>query len=373
MFVAGCHRSGTSYLSSILSLLVDGSRQNDLDLTVDNPRGYFESTLLRSFNDKILDLAGYTWDRPPLGQFDWNQGRFLLEGVRVKNEFLGYAGKRNWVDKDPRLSLTFPIYDHILLERRPIAISVRSPAEVSRSLHYRDGFSQEKGLLLWFLYNRACAGFLDTQTDLIASYESLINGDNDQLERIGNFLVESQYSLREGGRGIEDAVKLAHEQCTDRSLRRHQTDTRHSHSQTTNELSQYCETLYKELEDEKWSIKSFKRCFDPVPTWIIDHYHNILSEGEPSLEYWRTMEYRGVSVDCTTGNDSRDQELIATYSDLILAIQSMKMLLRDQNEQGQNSDTAIELRKRIKDIESSTSWKITAPLRWIANARRRSQ
>ena len=85
------------------------------------------------------------------------------------------------------------------------------------------------------------------------------------------------------------------------------------------------------------------------------------------------MEYRGVSVDCTTGNDSRDQELIATYSDLILAIQSMKMLLRDQNEQGQNSDTAIELRKRIKDIESSTSWKITAPLRWIANARRRSQ
>ena len=81
MFVVGCHRSGTSYVSGLLSSLVDFSRPSDLDRTADNPRGYFESTLLRPLNDQLLAASGFSWDRPPLTPVHWSQDRFLLQAI----------------------------------------------------------------------------------------------------------------------------------------------------------------------------------------------------------------------------------------------------------------------------------------------------
>ena len=184
MFVVGCHRSGTSYLSGLLSDSVGCQRPSDLDRTVDNPRGYFESTLLRPFNDQLLDAAGYAWDRPPLTPVHWSQGRYLLQAIRRKSDFEGYALTESWVDKDPRLALTRPLYEHLLLKRVPCVFILRNPLDVARSLWLRDGFSMEKGLLIWFLYNRGCALGYQSDIDQLVSYESVLAGDVSQDHHI---------------------------------------------------------------------------------------------------------------------------------------------------------------------------------------------
>ena len=46
---------------------------------------------LRPFNDQLLSAAGFSWDRPPLTPVHWSQGRYLLQAIRRKPDFAGYA------------------------------------------------------------------------------------------------------------------------------------------------------------------------------------------------------------------------------------------------------------------------------------------
>ena len=349
--------------------MVTNARNGDLELTIDNPAGYFESTLLREFNDKVLELAGYSWDRPPLGRMHWCQGRFLLEAVRIKSQFRGYAANRDWVDKDPRLSITYPLYSHILLERRPVAISLRDPLEVAGSLYLRDGFSIEKGLLIWFMYNRSCADFLSPETDLVVNYNRLLEADQNELENIGKFLIGSKYSLACKSSDISARLSGAHKDCSVRSLKRQspgnmRLDNRHTR------LVKYCVDVYRSIRNAECTISQYKSIFREVPYWIVDSYHKVFSEGQPSLEYHRVLESKGISVECTSGNKDIDEELIATYSDLILSIHELKKSLPGDlgNESISRAADCKELdlaKERLAAMESSTSWRITAPLRSI--------
>ena len=344
----------------LLNSVIGCHRSHDLDVTVDNPRGYFESTLLRSFNDRLLESAGFAWDRPPLGEYNWRQGRYMMEAIRVKNDFKEYSLRKDWIDKDPRLSITLPIYDHILLERRPTAVSVRPPTEVQSSLYYRDGFSESKGLLLWFLYNRSCTHFIREGTDLLVSFPELVNGDETTLGRIEKFLRDSSYILKCSTADLRESIVTEHKNNTDRKLRRRNQNLT---DRDGGMLLKHCQMIYEQVELAQWGISAYQEAFEVVPSFVIDMYHAVLSEGEPSLECCRRMEQRGISVSCSTGDSDLDNELITSYSDLILAMQTMRDELKMNSLE--NVDA---LKQRITDMENSTSWRSTSWLRWIASA-----
>jgi len=365
MFVTGCHRSGTSYLAMILDSVINGRRSRDLDATVDNPRGYFESTLLRGFNDRLLNMAGYTWDRPPLGEFNWNQGKYLLEAIRIKEEFRHYSLGRDWLDKDPRLSITMPIYKHLLLDHKPTVAAIRPPNEVQQSLHYRDGFSSNKGLMLWLLYNRSCSGFLREDKDLLVDYPELMNGSECGLTRMEQFLKRCDYDLVCSSVELIDQLKDSHRIHTEKRLRRRQ-HTSGNEGVPTGELFDYCQSIYETVQASGCSITALKEACHELPGFIVDMYHSVLSEGEPSLEYYRRTEQAGISNSCSTGDSELDAQLITTYSDLILAIQAMREELR-----ANGPESVDALKQRIIDMENSSSWKFTAALRWIASVLKR--
>ena len=62
MFVLGCHRSGTSLLTGIISdaLPKKPKAENDDQLAaqVDNPGGFFESRQLVNLNESLLSQLG---------------------------------------------------------------------------------------------------------------------------------------------------------------------------------------------------------------------------------------------------------------------------------------------------------------------------
>ena len=194
MFVIGCHRSGTSLLASIISHCLGEKRTGDLDAVVDNPRGFFESSRLREFNDNILKKCGFSWDRPPLQPLAWSFGDRIQHLIPARVLFADYATQNNWVDKDPRLSISYGAFLHILLKPTPLAFSLRHPWAVTRSLQVRDGMDQERGLMLWLLYNRHASRYLKAN-DLIIHYENLLpnNGNaagDSSLKAMEQFLQQ---------------------------------------------------------------------------------------------------------------------------------------------------------------------------------------
>ena len=373
MFVVGCHRSGTSYVSGLLSGIVGCLRPSDLDRTVDNPRGYFESTLLRPLNDQLLSAAGYSWDRPPLTPVHWSQGSYLLQAIRRKSDFASYALTESWVDKDPRLSLTRPLFEHLLLKRIPCLFVIRNPLDVARSLRLRDGFSTEKGLLIWLLYNRGCALGYQHNYDQFVSYEALMAADASHLDRLRKFLAprllipDSKFDL-----SLDEQIIQAHREHTDQSLRRNQGELNEEDMVLPGtfaaDLRDHCCSVFESIKQSSFSSSTFIRQFQSRPSALIDNYDRIVSEGMPSLEFLRLHDTScsgspdaGLSAELSTAQYGQDQALISDYASLLNAVHDLRQELN-------HSSSALELeslQSRLNAIQSSFSWQLTAPLRHL--------
>ena len=65
--VLGMHRSGTSLITRLVSLLgIEVCRYEDLLVGgARNPRGHWESVSLNAYNDRLLEELGCTWFCPP--------------------------------------------------------------------------------------------------------------------------------------------------------------------------------------------------------------------------------------------------------------------------------------------------------------------
>lgn len=386
MFVAGCHRSGTSYLSGLLSSVINCSRPSDLDSTVDNPQGYYESTLLRPFNDALLHLSGFSWDRPPLAPVHWTQGQYLSFVIRNKDDFRDYALSTGWVDKDPRLSLTFPIFQHLLLRRVPCIIPVRHPIDVAHSLFLRDGFSLQKSLMIWYLYNRSFALFASIDDDQVVSYEQLLSGNQTQLERLCTYLKPSAVRLNADAH-LMDQIITSHRKLTKQSLHRNNSSDRPSTipgelCSAAALLTDFCLDVYHTLSDSQYDFRVFQTVFSQVPQWFVDSYDYVFSEGQPSLEYLLLHDIRPTDALLNLTSDLSSQlsevnpQLVREYSELITSVHHLRedlAALRDRTgdvSSASNDNLLHELeaaRQQIFALESSAVWRYTAPLRMIAD------
>lgn len=151
--VTGMHRSGTSCTAGLLekcgySLGTSHGLLADNRAMSSNQKGHFENLAVVSLNEKILAQAGGSWCCPPPAAEIERAGKDLAGQMeRFSREFNGR------VIKDPRLSLTLPLW----LKHCPgidcVVVCVRNPLSVAGSLRKRDGFALNAGLWLWFQYN----------------------------------------------------------------------------------------------------------------------------------------------------------------------------------------------------------------------------
>jgi len=380
MFVIGCHRSGTSLLASIISHCLGEKRTGDLDAVVDNPRGFFESSRLREFNDNILKKCGFSWDRPPLQPLAWSFGDRIQHLIPARVLFADYATQNNWVDKDPRLSISYGAFLHILLKPTPLAFSLRHPWAVARSLQVRDGMDQERGLMLWLLYNRHASRYLKAN-DLIIHYENLLpnNGNasgDSSLKAIEQFLQQHLSASSFQASAINNSHKNIHS-LIDPNLQRSS-----SKELDRTKLAIYCEEIYKQLTDNKNALnsESLYSIFDPLPGWIIDKYDQVMATGAPSLEYLRQFTYNQALAAPAADPPTEVNEFIENQEkDSILIAQQQQELLELKLEVASCKQHEIDSVERIKDLEykisvlreylnqihKTLSWKVTAPLRWL--------
>jgi hypothetical protein len=179
LVVVGMHRSGTSAMTRMLSLLGAALPEQLMNSQPDNPGGFWEPQQIADLNDEILRSLDSDWHdvfafrpKPYLSNFD---GVYVARAVNLlENEF---SGSEMIVLKDPRVSVLTAFWDRALRSAGYTAnyiIMVRNPLEVAESLRVRDGFPREKSLLLWSSYMLAVERDTRALSRTFVSYDDLI-------------------------------------------------------------------------------------------------------------------------------------------------------------------------------------------------------
>lgn len=164
LFVAGMHRSGTSFLGECCGALGLTLPQDRGGPASDNPRGHFEPLAVVALNDAILGRAGALWQRigtPALPPAD--DALFAQIDAAIASSF-GDAPRI--MVKDPRLSLTLPLWRawaEARGTRAAVLIALRDPREAAHSLARRDGMDPDAAILSWLAHT---LGALEASTGL---------------------------------------------------------------------------------------------------------------------------------------------------------------------------------------------------------------
>lgn len=196
VFVLGMHRSGTSFAAGLMpSVGLAPLRGTEREPGESNAKSNREIEEMRLVNVRLLRSAGhdgFAINPPfvPLGSDSVSPNR--LEHART--QFRSRLPDRSWYWKDPRLSLTLPIFLGMLeAGERPYAVvPFRHPIEVALSHRKRDELALPVGLALWEAYvqcaMRAVEGlptFFVDYSKALAEPAALVERLHDQLHRDG--------------------------------------------------------------------------------------------------------------------------------------------------------------------------------------------
>lgn len=148
--VLGVHRSGTSLLTAGLQALGLDLGPLPVERDIDNPRGYFENHVIRSFNDRLLENLGTSWSdshfRAEMVGLDgpaWADWRDKAAALLQAH----YGGRAAVALKDPRITQLLPFWTTVLKDLgwdQHHVLILRHPDEVTESQMQRVGRRPER-------------------------------------------------------------------------------------------------------------------------------------------------------------------------------------------------------------------------------------
>ena len=193
ILVLGMHRSGTSSLAGALVRLGVTPPLNLIRPNDENPKGFWESTVIVGLNDEILAAGGSSWD-------DWrpfDPGRidpalaFTLK-TRARSALIREFGEASLaVIKDPRLCRLMPFWSSVLQDSgwSPRALlPLRSPLEVASSLERRNGIPLSLGCLIWLRHVLDAEAGTRNMRRAIVDWNGFLRDPPGALERVGEQL-----------------------------------------------------------------------------------------------------------------------------------------------------------------------------------------
>jgi hypothetical protein len=188
VIILGMHRSGTSVITNILSKagFYLGEESDIMHANQWNPDGYFERWSVAIVNDIILYLAGGAWHSPPAEE---NIFRVKLD-PKIESLLKTYEGQKQSIIKDPRMCLTLPVWENVLVDNLHIVYIDRQPEAIAASLLRRDNFSKEKSMHLWQVYTERAEKYIQNYPNFALQYEDLLSKERPNvLKNLASFLA----------------------------------------------------------------------------------------------------------------------------------------------------------------------------------------
>lgn len=219
--ILGMHRSGTSALARVISLLGADLPQSlmggEAGHTASNPTGHWESEPLAKLNEALLRSAGLSWRSIEPVAPDWYQSARFAEfrdSARdtVEEEF---GASNLFVYKDPRTCLLVPFWLEVMhsigIDVRVIC-TYRDVEEIARSLHARNEISPDVARLLWLRSVIEAEGESRQVRRVHVSYDQLLADWAKTTAHIGEGLgiswpKHSHHTRREIGAFLDDGLR----------------------------------------------------------------------------------------------------------------------------------------------------------------------
>ncbi len=215
IMVLGMHRSGTSALTRVISLLGAALPHRVLDSDDSNASGYWEPKSLNNLNEKMLAEAGSSWD-------DWRpfdaenlpperREFYRTEIARLVGE--DYGAARLFVIKEPRITRFAQMYADILQSMQidvRYVVASRNPLAVAASLEKRDGSSHGFGTLVWLRHVLDAEQASRLGPRAFVSYEAILEDWRPCLQRVAKTLsLGWPRSFDEAGSDVDAFISSA--------------------------------------------------------------------------------------------------------------------------------------------------------------------
>lgn len=206
--VLGMHRSGTSLSTELMQRLGATISEDLVPAAAENPRGYFESSVISGIQEQLLNAFGGSmwWTSTTLNPMPDNW--WLLPAVQpYRQRLLEYVKQELarcehvWAFKDPRTARLLPMWNTIIDElgvEAKYVLVVRDPIEVAGSLHTRQKMSQAYAELLWLEHNSDAATYGANRLKAIVEYRHWF----------GNPVEQATYLATALGMAVPDSAKL---------------------------------------------------------------------------------------------------------------------------------------------------------------------
>lgn len=191
--VLGMHRSGTSATARSLQTLGIRLGGRLMEPAANNEKGFYEDLDLVALNEEMLQVCGRKWDSlEPLREVDVDllcSNGYLLRAVSLLRDKLGDDPAFGF--KDPRTARLLPFWQRVFLSADfnvRYVMAYRNPLSVVRSLEHRDGFDSAKSFLLTADYLLSCLNLAQGSQLMMIDYDCLVNEPREELEKLSEYL-----------------------------------------------------------------------------------------------------------------------------------------------------------------------------------------
>lgn len=345
LVILGMHRSGTSLLARISNLLGANIGNKLLAPQTDNPTGFWELQKIQEIHDELLSTLGLSWYSLGNLPSDWlhqpevqASKRRLLNAVQVE-----LMDAELPCIKDPRICRLIPLWEEVFqqLNWEPSYLHVaRNPVEVAQSLKARDGFVFRKSYLLWLRHVLEAERYTRDRTRSFVGYDDLLK----DWRQVMN-LVWPRLGL--GVLKVKDSVAEEIDHFIRPELNHYQADaeciqTEERPSTLVNETFRAC--MVARQSDNSETKQEFSRIRSVIAETAC-LYEPILVDTKQRL---------------AEQNDRTEAELKSLETQHSAALARVEQLTADVNHLNNN---IAQRDNAINSILSSTSWRLTSPLR----------
>lgn len=353
--VLGMHRSGTSAVTRGLQALGIELGDNLLEAVPgNNDKGFWEDVDILDINMRLLEHLGSNWDALPLISPDAiNLERlqnFISEASNVLEKKFENASV--FGVKDPRICILLPFWKHIFqsleLDTRYV-LSLRHPLAVAGSLRRRDQISMQRSLTLWNGYTERALSFTSNEKRIFVDYDDVLDNPERELEKIAAL----------AGIAMETVDANAIQEYTTGFLTK---DLNHSFEtgckEIEEDLLQKSECIYFDLytrcqnNGAQKRPESREKLLLNSQLFALDHE----SQKKDGLLF-QLQQKIDAEIEKSHAHLNRVGELELQLNELNRKSTTLKQQLDTAN------DALRSARADNKAILSSTSWRVSAPLR----------
>lgn len=340
--VLGMHRSGTSAAARLLNLLGGDLGRNLLPPKPDNPQGFWENARIVQAHDDFLWDINRVWNNPVArrhGMFDGKAADRLVDKLVeiLRDDFSG----DEIVVKDPRLCRLLPAWRRVADQLGwpfQILLVSRDPRAVCASLQARDGMDRDAAGLLWARYSLEMEADSRGLPRAFVDYEGLLNDWRQEWNRVS---VDLEF------RPVTSEVAAAVDQFVNRGMQHHRGDAMAVPDSAL--WQRVLMPLYEAMAGTSGPGDS--PAFDTLAerlNEIDEPYRQVLFDWDAQLLDQRAR------LDALTAEAYANRRVRADFE-------------RTRDALAVEISEKQKLMQELEAVYASTSWRASAPLRWVRN------